>query len=243
MRRDLTDATRSPGSRKLFVESGLVASSLADGSAKMSAVPRMRRFIEPQPEQRSDAARLLLVPREGSEAELVYERVAPVVNRVVWAYLATDAERDDIAQDIFVSIVRRRGSVRDLARLEAWAARVAFNTICKAFRRRKFRRWLSLEPLPENEQPEYHADLEGRELVVRAQRVLERLPLSQRMPLTLELFTNASQPEIAALCGCSERTLRRRLQAARERFTVLARRDPGLAARLTDASLESINDD
>jgi RNA polymerase sigma-70 factor, ECF subfamily len=209
----------------------------------MGVLSRMRPSIEPQPESRADAIRLLLVPREASEAELVYERVAPVVNRLVWAYLATDPERDDIAQDIFLSIVRRRGSVRDPARLEAWAARVAFNAICNAFRRRKFRRWLSLEPLRENEQPKYQADVEGRELVVRAQHVLEKLPLSQRMPLTLELLSNASQSEIARLCGCSERTLRRRLQAARERFSVLARRDPALASRLTDTSPESNRDD
>jgi RNA polymerase sigma-70 factor (ECF subfamily) len=199
----------------------------------------MRPSIEPQPE----AARLLLVPHEASEAQLVYERVAPVVNRLVWAYLATDPERDDIAQDIFLSIARRRSSLRDPLRLEAWAARVAFNAICNAFRRRKFRRWLSLEALRENEQPEYQADLEGRNLVVRAQRVLERLPLSQRMPLSLELFSNASQPEIARICGCSERTLRRRLCTARERFTVLARRDPALASRLTEASPEPNGDD
>lgn len=208
----------------------------------MATVQRIRPSIEPPLEPRTDAARLLLVPREASESELVYERVAPVVNRLVWAYLATDSERDDIAQDIFLSIVRRRGSLRDPARLEAWAARVAFNAICNAFRRRKFRRWLSLEPLRDSELPEYRVDLEGRELVARAQRILEKLPLSQRMPLTLELFSNSTQPEIAQLCGCSERTLRRRLQVARERFAFFARRDPALAARLGDATESNGND-
>jgi RNA polymerase sigma factor (sigma-70 family) len=203
----------------------------------------MRPFIEPPLEPRTDAARLLLVPRASSEAELVYERVAPVVNRLVWAYLATDSERDDIAHDIFVSIIRRRGSLRDPARLEGWAARIAFNAICSAFRRRKLRRWLSLDRLEDDQQPEYEADPEGRDLVFRAQRILEKLPMSQRMPLSLELFSDASQPEMARLCGCSERTLRRRLTAARERFALLARRDPALAARLTDSSTESPRDE
>ena len=206
-------------------------------------MPRTRTSIGPQPESRVDTTRLVLVPREASEAELVYERVAPVVNRLIWTYLSTDPERDDIAQDVFVAIVRRRGSLRDPERLEAWAARVAFNAICNAFRRRKLRRWVSLEPLLESEQPEYQTDLDGRELVVRAQRLLEKLPLSQRMPLTLELFTSSSQVEIAELCGCSERTLRRRLRAARERFSDLARRDPALASRIIPSSPESDSDD
>jgi RNA polymerase sigma factor (sigma-70 family) len=133
--------------------------------------------------------------------------------------------------------------VRDPSRLEAWAASVAFNTICRAFRRRKLRRWFSLEVVLESEQPRYEADLEGRDLVVRAQRILEKLPLAQRMPLTLELFSSSSQPEIARLCGCSERTLRRRLLAARERFSLLARRDPALASRLADGTTEARVDD
>ena len=205
----------------------------------MGAVRRTRISTEPQPEPRVDAARLLLVPREASEAQVVYERVAPVVNRMVWIYLATDPDRDDIAQDIFVAIARRHADVRDPARLEAWAASVAFNTICHAFRRRKFRRWFSLEVVLESEQPRYEADIEGRDLVARAQHILEKLPLAQRMPLTLELFSSSTQPEIARLCGCSERTLRRRLLAARERFSLLAQRDPALASRLVDGPKEA----
>jgi RNA polymerase sigma-70 factor (ECF subfamily) len=180
----------------------------------------------------ADPARLVLVPSDGTRDELLYERIAPVVNRMVWLYLATDSERDDIAQDIFVSIIKGARTVRDPALFEAWAARVAFNTICNLFRRRKFRRWLSLEALSGYEPPERDTDFEGRELVARAQRVLEHLPVSERMPFTLELLGDASHAEIARVCGCSERTLRRRLKAARERFASLARRDPALASWL-----------
>jgi RNA polymerase sigma factor (sigma-70 family) len=174
----------------------------------------------------------VLVPPDASEAELVYERVAPVVNRMVWLYLATDPDRDDIAQDIFISIVRRASSVREPAHLEAWAARVSFNAICNLFRRRKLRRWLPFDSLEEREHPSRQTDFEGRELLRRAQRVLEDLPVAERMPLTLELFGNEDQAAIARLCGCSERTVRRRLRSARARFLGLAERDPALSSRL-----------
>jgi RNA polymerase sigma-70 factor (ECF subfamily) len=156
---------------------------------------------------------------------------------MVWLYLATDPERDDIAQDAFVAIVRGAASVRDPAQLEAWAARVAFNVICNAFRRRKFRRWMSLEVLRGDEPPERHADFEARELVVRAQRILERLPLAERMPFTLQLLGNADLGDMARLCDCSERTLRRRVQAARKRFMRLVRRDPVLATWLAERAV------
>jgi RNA polymerase sigma factor (sigma-70 family) len=190
----------------------------------------------PPQERVTEVARLVLVPNEATPGEVLYERVAPVVNRMVWLYLATDPDRDDVAQDIFVAIVRCSGTVRDPSNIEGWAARVAFNVICNLFRRRKLRRWLSLEALKGYEPPERHADFEGRELVVRTQRILEHLPVAERMPFTLELLGNASQEEIARLCECSERTVRRRLKAARERFTRLVRSDPALASRLDGGS-------
>jgi len=184
-----------------------------------------------------DGARLVLVPSEASAGDVLYERVAPVVRRMLWLYLSTDPERDDIAQDVFVAIVKNANSVRDPALLEAWAAKVCFNVVCNVFRRRKIVRWLSLEALSGYEPPTRHADFEGRELVARAQAILEQFPLNERMPFTLRLLGNANLVEIAQLCGCSERTLRRRLKSARERFVRLARRDPALASQLGDGDL------
>jgi RNA polymerase sigma factor (sigma-70 family) len=183
---------------------------------------------------RGDATRLLLVQGAATPDEVLYERVAPVVQRMAWLYLATDPERDDITQDILLAAIRGASSVRDPGQLEGWVARVAFNIICNVFRRRKLVRWLSLDALSGYEPPEAHADFEGRELVVRAQKILEHLPVAERMAFTLKLLGNASLPEIARLSACSERTARRRLKAARERFARLVQRDPVLSLRLTE---------
>jgi len=197
--------------------------------------PRLSPWSSRTP--RADATRLVLVPRTANAGEVLYDRVAPAVNRVVWLYLATDPERDDIAQDVFLAILRGAHSVRDPAQLEAWAARVAFYTICNVFRRRKILRWLSFEASQECDPPDRHADFEARELVARTQKVLERLPVAERMPFTLQLLGNASLEEIARLCACSERTVRRRLKDARARFARLVQRDPVLASRLGDRAL------
>jgi DNA-directed RNA polymerase specialized sigma24 family protein len=57
------------------------------------------------------------------------------------------------------------------------------------------------------------------------------------MAFTLQLLGNASLEEIAERCGCSERTARRRLKSARERFTRLVKRDPILKSRLGEHAL------
>jgi RNA polymerase sigma-70 factor (ECF subfamily) len=167
----------------------------------------------------------------------MYERVAPVVHKMVWLYLATDPERDDIAQDILVAVVRGASSVRDPALLESWVGRVAYNTICNVFRRRKLVSWLSLEALAGYEPPQPGVDFEGRELVARTQRILERLPVPERMAFTLQLLGNVGLDEIARHCGCSERTARRRVKAARSRFQRLVQQDPVLSARLREHTL------
>lgn len=168
---------------------------------------------------------------EVTQSEAVYERVAPVVRRTVRFYAATDPERDDIAQDALISILRSRGSVADPKQLEAWAARVTFNTILSAFRRRKLRRWLPLEA-EADEPPVRASDFEGREILTRVQQIFERLPEVERAALSLKLLGNLSQLEIAGICGCSLRTVRRRLKSARQRFTRLARADPALRNRV-----------
>jgi RNA polymerase sigma factor (sigma-70 family) len=208
-----------------------------------AVVVRAPSPLEPLPDLRGeDSARLVLVEKGATPEEILYARVAPVVNRVVWTYLAADSERDDIAQEIFLAIVRGAPTLKDPTRLEAWAARVAVNAIWNVFRRRKFRRWSSLESMLDAEPSIHHADFEGRELVIRTRRILEMLPLKQRMPFTLKLLGNASVEEIAELCDCSPRTVKRRLTEARARFIRLAERDPALASRLGEAT-ESTEDD
>jgi RNA polymerase sigma factor (sigma-70 family) len=222
---------------------GPAAGMVKVSSAMFTLVARAPRPLEPLPELRGeDSARLVLVEKDATPEEILYARVAPVVNRVVWTYLAADAERDDIAQEIFLAIVRGAGTLKDPTRLEAWASRVAVNAIWNVFRRRKLRRWLSLESVENAEPSIHHADFEGRELVLRTRRILEMLPLKQRMPFTLKLLGNASVEEIAEKCGCSPRTVKRRLTDARARFIRLAERDPALANLLGDAT-ESTEDD
>jgi len=178
------------------------------------------------------APALRLVVENQTEAEALHGRLAPVVNRLVWSFLGPDAERDDLVHDIFVRILRSAHTVREPARMEDWAARVAVNCIKNEFRRRKLRRFFSLDPHIDDEAHSYHADFEGRELLRRTSRLLEQLPVDERIPLTLQLMQESSIEEIANVCGSSERTIKRRLKSAKERFARLAKHDSLVYSRL-----------
>jgi RNA polymerase sigma-70 factor (ECF subfamily) len=132
--------------------------------------------------------------------------------------------------------LRSAHTVRDPAKLEGWAARVTVNAIKNEFRRRKLRRVFSLETVDEDDSNSFHPDFEGRELLRRTTRILETLPVNERIPFTLQLLESRPLEEIAQLCDSSERTIKRRLKAARERFTRLAENDPLLRSRLSESA-------
>lgn len=185
-----------------------------------------------------EPARVLsIVSGEGTQAERLHARLAPVVNRLAWSLLGVDAERDDLVHDIFLRILRQAHTVRDPAKLEDWAARVTINAIKSEFRRRKLRRFFSLDAADGAPGGAYHPDFDGRELLLRTTRLLETLPVSERIPFTLQLLEQKPVEEIAKVCGSSERTVKRRLKSARERFARLAEKDPLLRFRLSESAL------
>jgi DNA-directed RNA polymerase specialized sigma24 family protein len=95
----------------------------------------------------------------------LYAAVSPIINKLLWALLGPDSERDDLAHEIFLRILLRADQLRDRSRLQPWAARLAVNAVKNEFRRRKLRRWLSLDAAEERS-PSYHPDFEGREVLM-----------------------------------------------------------------------------
>ena len=173
---------------------------------------------------------------EAAFPEELYEQLAPSVSKLLWTLLGPDSERDDLAHEIFLKILKRAHQLRDPANIQAWATRLVVNSVKNEFRRRKLRRWLSLDQDDERE-PSYHPDFEGREVLLRTYGILAKLPPRERLPLTLRLIGQQEAEQIAAASGCSTRTVKRRLQAARTRFLKLAAADPLLHRRRRDAAV------
>lgn len=196
---------------------------------KLSSLDGATAAEPTQPEDQTEQT--ALAEREASLEERLHAQLFPTVNRLLWTFLGPDPERDDIAQEIFIRIFRGAARVREPARLEPWAVRIAMNCIKNEFRRRTLRRLLSLDATRDAEHPRFHQDFEGRELLRRTYALLEKLPPQERIPLTLQLLENADLEHIAEICACSARTAKRRLKSARERFERLARQDPLLASR------------
>jgi RNA polymerase sigma-70 factor (ECF subfamily) len=199
---------------------------------------------------------------KGSDAELLdgvragephalarlYDRFAPDINRVVWKLLGADSDHDDLVHDVFLKVARQIEGVRDPERLASWVVAVAVNTVYKELRRRRVRRIVSFGadvaaertrtattarglPQQAHEQAQ-EIDHEARDLLRRTYELLGRLGAKEQLAFTLRFIDDRSLPEIAALCGWSLSTVKRRVARARSRFEELATRDPAIAARL-----------
>jgi RNA polymerase sigma-70 factor, ECF subfamily len=190
----------------------------------------------------AEPAAALAGPDRAAFSEELYAALAPLINKLLWTLLGPDAERDDLAHEIFLRILQNAHQLRDRSRLQAWAARLAINAVKNEFRRRKLRRWLSLSA-DDEQTPSYHPDFEGREVLLHTYAVLAKLPERERLPLTLHLVGQQSVEEIALATDCSTRTIKRRLRAARPRFVRLALSDPLLAERLAQSRLAEDDDD
>jgi RNA polymerase sigma-70 factor (ECF subfamily) len=166
---------------------------------------------------------------EGSRAGAVlFDRFAPLVNRLVWRMLGADSEHDDVVQQVFIKAARAAGAVREVAAVRSWIVAITVNVVRTELRRRALRRWLVLADDHALE-PTHVEDHAGREAVRRTYAILAKLPAEERIPFALRFIEEQSLEEMATACGCSLATVKRRMSKAEARFVNLAQRDPVLA--------------
>lgn len=168
--------------------------------------------------------------------ERLHARVASKIARHVRAVLGSDDERDDLIQNVLITVFVEIERLREPRALDQWVAQITQSEIRNLFRRRRTRRLDSLDELREQDAPSFQLDVDTRDLVARVLRVMERLPPQDHALLATYWFERSNVPAMAARAGCSVITMRRKLLRARGRFLRLARRDPTIAAYLEGKS-------
>ena len=159
---------------------------------------------------------------------LLHDRFGPLVHRLVWRLLGADREHNDVVHDVFVRILGSIGSVRDPARLERWICGVAVNTVHSEIRRRRL--WRLFHLVPAGEAPCAGAGV-GLEwtLAPRFYAALETVAVDDRIAFILRYVESMELDEVAAACGVSLATAKRRIARARSEFRRRAARDPLLS--------------
>jgi RNA polymerase sigma-70 factor (ECF subfamily) len=162
-------------------------------------------------------------------AAALFDRYHSHVRRVLVRVLGPDVELPDLVQEVFLSAI---GSIERLDRAESlrgWLGSIAVFTARGRLRRRN--RWSFLHFLPPDELPDVPSDCASPEVdeALRATyRVLDRLPVEERIVFALRFIDGIELTEVAEACDVSVSTVKRRLTKATTRFGNIARREPAL---------------
>ncbi len=157
-----------------------------------------------------DHAGALVASRAGALSdEQVAGRALRVARRTALGVLGDPEAAADIAQDVAITAIRRAGSLRDPAALDAWLHRIAVRAALREARRAGRRRAAERaghDPPP----PAPDDDLAG------SLALLDGLPARQRAALTLRYVHDLPDAAIAAALRCRTGTVRSLLSRGRE---------------------------
>jgi RNA polymerase sigma-70 factor (ECF subfamily) len=158
-----------------------------------------------------------------SEEELgdLFKRYASYVATIGIRLLGRDDELDDLVQEVFIEAYRGYHQLRSPGAVKAWLARITVRRAVRRLRRHRLRSFFSLEALPADAKladdgvtPEQKAE------VASTYRMIERLPVRQRVVWVLKHVEGETLDSIAEICRVSKATVQRRLRAAEHALKV-----------------------
>lgn len=167
----------------------------------LSAVERSASRDAGSPQQHADAA-LIAAVREGDPQAFasLYGRYAPMVHGVLLARVPRD-DVDDLMQDVFLTALRKIGSLREEAAFGGWLCAIARNRAMDFYRSRSATEDLT-EDIPDSATTDDTGD------AARALAAIRSLPEAYRETLVLRLVEGMTGPEIAERTGLTPASVR-----------------------------------
>jgi RNA polymerase sigma factor (sigma-70 family) len=220
----------SPGERcgRAVTNRGMARGSFAriDGKLAVKLSP-----IE-GPEVTDAALVVAAVAGERSAMQALFERHAPMVNRLARRLLGPGVDPSDLVQDAFVEALLGIRRLKNGQAFQAWLCSIVVRTAQKVRRRRRLFERLGLirgKPLEldgfcaSTAPPDVVAELKAIYALLRA------LPVEMHVALVLRRVEGLSIEQIAARMQLSVSTVKRRLAAAESRLDVWMAHEEGRA--------------
>jgi RNA polymerase sigma-70 factor (ECF subfamily) len=161
------------------------------------------------------ALRLIDSDELGSSLDDVYRRYCRYVAAIVLRLDGRSNEVDDLVQDVFVEAARGIGRLRQPGAIKGWLATIAVRTVKRHLRLRRLRRFLGFDgDVGGLDLIDPSASPLDRLLLRSVYRVLEDLPVNDRIAFSLHCIEGEKMEDVASLCGCSFATAKRRVARA-----------------------------
>jgi RNA polymerase sigma-70 factor (ECF subfamily) len=163
------------------------------------------------------------VPSDGVEG--YFRAYSGYVAAIALRLLGRRDEVDDVVQEVFLAAIQGVAKLREPQAVKAWLATVTTRRVAKRLRMRRLRSFLGLDDTTHSAQLAVDATQDQAALVDRVYRILDDLPVAQRIAWTLRHVEGEQLDSVALICGCSLATAKRRIVAAQEHITKAVRDD------------------
>jgi RNA polymerase sigma-70 factor (ECF subfamily) len=163
-------------------------------------------------------ARALSGDRWGREA--LYRRHAGSLLAMAARLIGNRGEAEEVVQDTFVTGFDQLATLRDPQAFRAWMGQIAVSLVRRRIRRARLLRWVGLDRGAEDATlaalaaPDLGPD--GRTELALVDRVLRGMRAELRIAWMLRKVEGLELTEVAAWCGCSLATVKRRIREADE---------------------------
>jgi RNA polymerase sigma-70 factor (ECF subfamily) len=171
-----------------------------------------------KPERSSEVAlRLVESDEQGSSLDEVYRRYCRYVAAVILRLDGRNTEVDDLVQDVFVEAARGIGRLRQPGAIKGWLATIAVRLVRRRLRMRRVCRFLGMDrDVSSDHLVDPSASPVDRLLLQAVYRVLDDMPVVNRIAFSLHYLEGEKMEAVAGLCGCSLATAKRRVARAQQ---------------------------
>lgn len=154
-----------------------------------------------------------------------FDEIFDRYNERIYAFslssLKNSEDAEGVIQEVFLALWKDRAKLKDLKNLEAWIFKISFNLIRKRFRKlANERKHLDLySETSESFDNGTITEVEYNDLLERAERIIETLPLHQRKVLLLSSKDGMSNQEISKKLNITKKTVENHLTNAKSFLT------------------------
>lgn len=195
------------------------------------AVETANVVVRSFPTERLSDAELVVAIARGDRAALtaVWHRYSGAVRSTLFAGLGPDHALDDLVQEVFISLYRTAGHMKQPSALRSYllgaaARRAAFERRTRGRRSRWLTLFSTITSLPRTQLP----DVEPRDAVRALDRVLGSVAERPRMAFILRYVEDLAPEDVAVALEMSLATAKRTIVKGREKVLLLANREPAL---------------
>jgi RNA polymerase sigma-70 factor (ECF subfamily) len=154
------------------------------------------------------------------DVEAVFRAHARYVASIALRLLGRDDEVDDVVQEVFVIAMRGLRTLREPGAVRGWLATVAVRIARRKLRARRLRAFVGLDAAIDYAPLVVEAPQDLALAIVRAYRVLDRLPVDAKIAWMLRHVEGEPLDRVAQICRCSLATAKRRIARAQAELDV-----------------------